>query len=814
MQNYFLKTCKIPVLPLRGLVVFPQMVLHFDVTRRKSVTAVNRAMDSDRLIFLCSQTNPEVNDPGPDDLFDVGVVGRIKQTLKQPGNTVRIVVEGVQRARVAAYCQTKPYAVAEVDVFEESAEPPEPSQFALMRVVRKSFENYLSIFRKTPPDILFKIGECKYPGELADFICGNIPFEFRQKQELLEEFDPNERLERLFSVLNTEIFLSRLEHDIYEKAQEQIDQNQREYFLREQVKAIQEELGEEEDPTQEADTYRKQILKLALNKEAEKVLLKECDKLEKAPYGSHEVGIIRTYLDTCLELPWNTYSKIKLDIEKIRKVLDKQHYGLQKVKDLIIEQLAVAKLAPKGKGQILCLVGPPGVGKTSIAQSIAGAVNRKAQRIALGGVRDEAEIRGHRRTYVGAMPGRLISAIKRAGTSNPLLILDEIDKLAADFRGDPTSALLEVLDSEQNHAFYDHYLDIPYDLTQVMFIATANDYSMIPAPLRDRMDIIEIESYTREEKFNIAKKHLVPKQLKNCGLTAKTFKIDDSGIYALIDFYTREAGVRALERKLISVMRKSAVKLVNGEVASVKLKGEDLENLLGPKRYLKDNLSESDQVGVVNGLAWTSVGGELLPIEVAVMLGTGKLELTGSLGDVMKESAKTAVSCIRSYSSVLGIDGDFYKNTDIHIHAPEGAVPKDGPSAGIAMATAIYSALSHNPISKDVAMTGEITLRGRVLPIGGLKEKSIAAYKNGIKTVIIPNENNRDLYYVDKTVKEQLNYIPVKHIFEVLKLAVPNFSEFAPDDETQTAEFEQEAIEKTPLMPGKPSGYHTPAIRV
>ena len=553
-----------------------------------------------------------------------------------------------------------------------------------------------------------------------------------------------------------------------------IDENQRDYFLREQKRAIEEELGEDDSPMDDAENYADKIDKLNLDEKSADILYKECRKLSKMPYGSQEAAVIRTYLDTVFDLPWNKSSKDKIVIPKVQKALDKTHYGLDKVKKRIIEQLAVRVLSEKQKGQIICLAGPPGVGKTSIAQSIAKAIGRKSERIALGGVRDEAEIRGHRKTYIGSMPGRIINALQHAGTNNPVLILDEIDKLAADYKGDPTSALLEVLDIEQNNKFVDHYIELPFDLSNVMFITTANDISTIPAPLRDRMEIIEISSYTREEKFHIAKKHLIPKQLEECGFTSKELKFTQKAVYALIDFYTREAGVRTLERLIASVMRKCAVVKLTEGTEIFKIDEKEIERLLGHKKFIPDSLAKTDEIGIVNGLAWTSVGGEILPIEVAVMEGTGKLELTGSLGDVMQESAKAAVTCIRSHASALGIDSDFYKNKDIHIHAPEGAVPKDGPSAGITMATAIYSALTLKPVRHDVAMTGEITLRGNILPIGGLKEKSMAAFKNGITTVIIPKDNEPDLEDVDKAVLDKVKFIPVRNFSEVVALAVNN----------------------------------------
>lgn len=762
----------LPVLPLRGLVVFPKVMLHFDVGRKKSLKAINKAMKKNQKLFLCTQKDVRDNNPSINELYTTGVVAKIVQVLKQPDNMVRVVVEGKKRGKINKITEVDSYLEGEIEIIEEKIEKDNTDTLGLVRAIKGAFEEYIQLTPKMPSDILFKVGLTNNPGELADYIASNILFDFKVKQSILETIDIKERLEKLLSILTNEVFLMEIETKITQRAKEKIDKNQKDYFLREQLRAIQEEIGGPEDPMEESDQYREKIKELKLTEETEKVLLDECDKLEKMPFGNHEGSVIRTYLDTCISLPWNTYSKEELNLDKIRKHLDKNHYGLTKVKELIIEHLAVKKRAPEAKGQIICLVGPPGVGKTSIAHSIAGAINRKSQRIALGGVKDEAEIRGHRKTYVGAMPGRIIDAIKKAETSNPLIVLDEVDKLSSDYKGDPTSALLEVLDAEQNHSFQDHYLNIPYDLSKVMFITTANNYSAIPAPLRDRMEIIELDSYTREEKYNIARKHLVPKQRKNTGLDAKTFKIDKESLYILIDNYTKEAGVRSLERAIAAVIRKSIVDIYDKDLKNINIRATNIEDLLGPKKYVKPTYFINDEVGVANGLAWTSVGGEILPIEVAIMEGKGKIELTGSLGDVMKESAKIAVSYIRSNAIELGIDSNFYKSYDIHIHAPEGAVPKDGPSAGITMVTAIYSALSLKLVKHNVAMTGEITLRGKVLPIGGLKEKSIAAYRAGIKTIIIPKENTRDLVKIDKEVKEKVKFVPVENIKEAFKVSI------------------------------------------
>lgn len=761
-------TLTLPVLPLRGMVVFPKSVIHFDVGRKQSIAAVNRAMKSDQLIFLAAQKDPAQNEPQPFDLYPIGVVAKVAQVLKQPDDVTRVVLEGKYRARLSAPVFDARIMMAQVLPLAERKTPLTAADTALVRSVKSQFESYLEVTPKMPPDIIFKVALCKYPGELADYIASTMLLDYQTKQSILDILNPSERLQTVLDVLVDETYICSLERDIERRAKMRIDENQQIYFLREQKRAIEEQLGEDDDPSADAEDYADQIEKLHLDEKTEETLLKECRKLMKMPYGSQEASVIRAYLDIVLDLPWHTASEDKIVLSKIRKELDKSHYGLEKIKDRIIEQLAVRKLSDKQKGQILCLVGPPGVGKTSIAQSIARAIGRKSQRIALGGVKDEAEIRGHRRTYLGSMPGRIMAAIQNAGTNNPLLILDEVDKLSADYKGDPTSALLEVLDIEQNNRFVDHYIDVPFDLSNVMFITTANDLGAIPAPLRDRMEIIELNSYTREEKFHIAKKHLIPKQLEMNGFSKADVKFTQKAIYSLIDYYTREAGVRNLERVIASLLRKCAVKKLDGEADTFKIDDKFAEELLGQKKYLPDQRSQKDEIGVVNGLAWTSVGGELLPIEVAVMDGTGKVVLTGSLGDVMQESAKAAITCIRSHAAALGIDADFYKTKDIHIHAPEGAVPKDGPSAGITMATAIYSALSSKPVRHDVAMTGEITLHGKVLAIGGLKEKSMAAYKNGIGTVFIPKQNERDITDFDETIKEKVNFIPVENFTEVI----------------------------------------------
>lgn len=764
-------TSIMPVLPLRGLVIFPGMLIHFDVAREKSVNALYSAMGSDQHIFVVAQKDPAIDAPLKDDVFETGVVAKIVQLVKQPENMVRVVIEGQYRAEIKEYNADGEFISAIVEPVKYIKDKTTVMNLALVRSVRNVFEEYLKYMPKMPSDILYKSQNAKNADDFSDFIAANIQAGFESKQRILATKDVTERLEFILDFLTNEVYLLKIERELTDKARAKIDESQKEYMLREQLQIIKSELGEDE-PDDEIREYEEKIKELKLPEEVETTLLKECAKLDKTPFMSQEAAVIRTYLDTCLELPWNVYSEDDIDLKRVAESLDKNHYGLKKVKERFLEYLAVKKNAPDMKGQIICLLGPPGVGKTSIAKSVAEAIGKKYARVALGGVRDEAEIRGHRRTYVGSMPGRIINAMKQAGTMNPLIVLDEIDKLASDYKGDPTSALLEVLDSEQNNTFTDHYIDLPFDLSDVMFVTTANDYSTIPAPLRDRMEVIELQSYTLVEKINIAKKHLIPKQLKNCGLNAKDFKFTPKAVEMIINNYTKEAGVRNLERTIASVMRKSVYKKLTEDIEKITISNKDLEELLGPAKYSDSEKSNKDEVGYVNGLAWTSVGGELLPIEIAVMQGTGKIELTGSLGDVMKESAKTAVTCIRSHADELNIDPMFYSTKDIHIHAPEGAVPKDGPSAGITMATALYSALSNKKVRHDVAMTGEITLRGKVLPIGGLNEKSMAAYKNGVKTVIIPKENSRDLAEIDEEVKNNVTFIPVSDIKEVLKIAV------------------------------------------
>ena len=777
------QTHHLPAIALRGLVVFPNNLVHFEVGRDKSIAAIEWAMGNNSNVFLVAQKKMDTDEPTRDDLFTYGVVAEIKQVLRVSDELVRVLVEGKYRARMTDLDDGGKFLLAAVQPAPVRGPKEEDAlqTDAMVRSLKSVFDDYLALNQRLAKDVVFAIVSSDDPVFLSEYIPANLLFRYEDKQAVMDENTLTGRLEKLIELLRRECQVMEIEKEISDKVNESMDKNQRDYYLHEQLNIISSELGEGDDTHAEAEDYRRRILELHLEEESETKLLKEVDRLAKMQGSNQEATVIRTYLDTCLDLPWNTFTEDDLDIVKAQQILDHDHYGLKKVKDRILELLAVRKLAPDIKGQIICLVGPPGVGKTSIARSIAEAIGRKYVRVSLGGVRDESDIVGHRKTYVGAMPGRIISAIKQAGTKNPLLLLDEIDKLSHDFRGDPASALLEVLDSEQNATFYDHYIDMPFDLSDVMFITTANDYSAIPEPLADRMDVITLGSYTHEEKFQIATKHLIPKQFKKHGISSKQVRIQPAAVHALIDGYTREAGVRNLERQVAALCRKCAVKLVEDGEAKITIAAKDLEGLLGPAKFKNDDLHKTDEVGLVNGLAWTSVGGELLPIEVAVMEGTGKIELTGSLGDVMKESARTAISCIRTRASMLGIDHNFHAKYDIHIHAPEGAIPKDGPSAGTAMATAITSALCNIPIRHDVAMTGEITLLGRVLPIGGLKEKTMAAYRAGIKTVIIPSDNVPDLAEVDDVVKNSVHFLPVQKVDQVLEAALVRMPEPKPE---------------------------------
>lgn len=758
----------LPMLVLRGLVCFPETVVHFDVGRLKSVAALNMAMEKDQRIYLVAQKDITQDDPTPEEVYHMGVVAKVRQIVKLPHDNFRIVVEGECRACAVEIVQQDPCYVAVVEERNEYPVSPAIMEEALVRECQKTFERYAELVPKIAPDVILGVASDSRVGHLADFIASNLPMPLEQKQHILDLQSVDSRMEALLRILDKECQILELEKKIESKVQEQMDENQKEYYLREQIRAISEELGEADDPLEESAEYMKSIQKLALPQEISELLEKECRKLGKMPPGSHEATVVRTYLDTCLSLPWNTVTKDTIDLKKARRILDRDHDGLDKVKERILEALAVRKLSDEMKGQVLCLVGPPGVGKTSIAHSIAEAMGRKYVRVSLGGVHDESEIRGHRRTYVGAMPGRIMSAIKQAGTKNPLILLDEIDKMGRDINGDPASAMLEVLDIEQNSSFRDHYIDLPFDLSDVLFVTTANDASAIPAPLYDRMDVITLPSYTAEEKKAIAKHHLLKKQMKKHGLTGKQLRVADGALTQIIQNYTAEAGVRSLERKLATLCRKAATALVDGTSESVSITKANLETYLGPKKYKDDAAAKPNEVGVVNGLAWTSVGGTTMPIEVAVLDGSGKIELTGNLGDVMKESARTAISYVRSRAKEWHIDGDFYKNKDIHIHVPEGAVPKDGPSAGVTMATAIVSALTGIPVRGDVAMTGEISLRGRVMPIGGLREKAMAAYTHRLTTVIIPQENEPDLSEVDEAVKAHTQFITAQTMDTVI----------------------------------------------
>ena len=763
----------VPVLPLRGLVIFPGSILHFDVARKRSVAAMTAAMEHyEQKIFITAQKDSSENEPGTEDYYKTGVMARILQIAKISDNVIRVVVKGIYRAEALQFNDGRIYATARTAKAPEIPAPDDRETEARVNIIKEMFNEYSIINGHVPQDMYLSVYEMTDAGKLADYIADNIIRDYHKKQEILELYDEEERLDRIVEMLSYENDLLMIEEKISEKTKLGMDDNQKEYYLRERIKAIRDELGDGEETDAEVFEYKNRIRELKTTDDNKERLLKEVAKLEKMMSSSAEANVVRNYLDSCLELPWGVYSKEKSDIKKIAAYLDKNHYGLKKVKENVVEALAVRKLNPDINGQILCLVGPPGVGKTSIAKSIAEATGRKYQRIALGGIHDEAEIRGHRRTYIGSMMGRIMNAVKLATTANPLILLDEVDKLGNDFHGDPTSALLEVLDGEQNSTFYDHYIDLPFDLSKVMFITTANDQSTIPAPLLDRMDIINLDSYTREEKFNIAKLHLVAKQLKRHGLSGHQMKLSDDAIYDIIDSYTREAGVRSLERAISRIMNKAAVKIVSGDVRSVRISKENIEEYLGTRKYKQDDMNKNDEVGLATGLAWTSVGGETLPIEVAVMTGSGKIELTGSLGDVMKESAQAAYTCVRTMADKLHIDSEFYKNKDIHIHVPEGAVPKDGPSAGITMATAITSALTGIPVKRDVAMTGEITIRGRVLPIGGLKEKTMAAYRLGIKTIIIPEDNRSDLDEVDDVVKNSVSFVFADNINKVLDTAL------------------------------------------
>lgn len=762
----------VPAIPLRGLVVYPGMTLHFDVGRKKSIKALNTAMENDQLIFLVAQTDPSIDDPTGDDVFGVGVVCEVRQMMKIPNSTnYRVIVKGIQRATLIDMFLDNGYFSATIENAHIVKADYNEQNEAYVRLLKKEYEEYASMFKKISNDVVTAIIETESVGELCNIVCENSFFSYKDKQSILEEFDETECIKKLLLLIKKEITTLHLEAEIQEKLQKEVDKNQREYYLREEMKVISDELGEGENPAEEADEYRNKISSLKCDDKIKDKLYKECDKLMKMPSGSHEGTVIRSYLDKCLQIPFGKYSKDRINLKQSRSILDKDHFGLDDVKDRITEALAVLKRSSELAGQIICLAGPPGVGKTSIVKSLAKSMNREYVRIALGGVHDEAEIRGHRRTYIGAMAGRITEAIISAKTMNPIILLDEIDKVGSDYKGDPASALLEALDPEQNSTFNDHYIDFPLDLSKVLFITTANDTSLISAPLYDRMEIIELSSYSPDEKFNIAKKHLVKKEILKHGLTPAQLKISDSALHKIIKSYTREAGVRGLEKQIAALCRKACMELESGKQC-LRINEKNLSKYLGTEKYDEDIIPSSNQIGVVNGLAWTQVGGTLLPIEVSALNGTGKIELTGNLGDVMKESAKIAVSFIRSQADKYFLDSDFYKTKDIHIHAPEGAIPKDGPSAGLAITTAILSELSGIPIKHNVAMTGEISLKGNALAIGGLKEKSMAAYKAGCDTIIIPKDNLKDLTKISDEVKNNINFVSVSSFDEVAKVAL------------------------------------------
>lgn len=762
---------RFPLLPLRGLLVYPSMVLHLDVGREKSVKALEKAMVDDNLILLCSQSEVNIEEPTHDDIFRIGTVANVRQMLKLPNGTIRVLVEGMERAEIIQYTDNEEYyEVLARELHEEESGNPEVD--ALMRTVLSQFEHYINLSKKVTPETLAAVSDIEEPGRLADVITSHLSLKIKDKQEILETIDVGKRLEKLLDILNNEREVLELERKINQRVKKQMEKTQKEYYLREQMKAIQKELGEKEGRAGEVEELREQMAKQELPERVKEKVEKEIDRLEKMPASSAEGGVIRNYVDWLLALPWSTKTEDDLDIHKAEQVLNEDHYSLDKPKERVLEYLAVQQLVKKMKGPILCLVGPPGVGKTSLARSIAKSLNRKFVRISLGGVRDEAEIRGHRRTYVGAMPGRIIQGMKTAGALNPVFLLDEIDKMASDFRGDPSAALLEVLDPEQNNTFSDHFIEIPFDLSQVMFITTANAIHNIPRPLLDRMEVLNIPGYTELEKLQIAKRYLLPKQKKEHGLQDEQLQIGEDALLKVVREYTRESGVRNLEQQVAALCRKAAKKIVSGESDAITIGADDVKEYLGAPKFRHGVADLEDQIGSVTGLAWTEVGGDTLVIEVTVVPGSGKLTLTGKLGDVMKESAQAAFSYTRSKAAELGIDPDFHEKNDIHIHIPEGAIPKDGPSAGITIATALISALTKKHVSKHVAMTGEITLRGRVLPIGGLKEKSLAAHRAGYKKILLPKDNERDLRDIPESVRDEVEFVPVSHMDQVLKHAL------------------------------------------
>ncbi|NOU95993.1 endopeptidase La [Paenibacillus sp. LMG 31456] len=771
MGSNKMKVRRVPLLPLRGLLVYPSMVLHLDVGREKSVKALEKSMVDDSMILLCSQSEVNIEEPSTEDIYRIGTIAKVRQMLKLPNGTIRVLVEGVVRAEITEFLNNDEYYEVQIKELPEQ-ETSDPEIDALMRTVLNQFEHYINLSKKVTPETLAAVSDIDEPGRLADVICSHLSLKIKDKQEILETIDVKLRLEKLLGILNNEREVLELERKISQRVKKQMEKTQKEYYLREQMKAIQKELGDKEGRAGEVEELRSQLASTDVPEKVKEKIEKEIDRLEKMPATSAEGSVIRNYIDWLLGIPWNNFTEDDLDINRAEEILNEDHYGLEKPKERVLEYLAVQQLVKKLKGPILCLVGPPGVGKTSIARSIARSLGRQFVRISLGGIRDEAEIRGHRRTYVGAMPGRIIQGMKNAGTSNPVFLLDEIDKMAMDFRGDPSAALLEVLDPEQNGTFSDHYIEVPFDLSNVMFVTTANAVHNIPRPLLDRMEVLYIPGYTEIEKLHIANNYLLPKQQKDHGLQDGQLNIEEPALMRIVREYTRESGVRNLEQQVSAICRKAAKQLVSGQTSSVQVHVDNVKDFLGPSKYRYGMAEEYDQIGAVTGLAWTEVGGDTLVIEVTVMPGNGKLTLTGKLGDVMKESAQAAFSYTRSRVEQLRIPPDFHEKVDIHIHIPEGAIPKDGPSAGITMGTALISALTNIPVSREVAMTGEITLRGRVLPIGGLKEKSLAAHRAGIRRVIIPNDNVKDIEEIPESVRRELTFIPVSHMDEVLEHAL------------------------------------------
>lgn len=789
----------LPLLPLRGILVFPYMVIHLDVGREKSVQAIEEAMLQDRIIFLATQREAQTDDPGEDDIYQIGTVAEVKQLLKLPGGTIRVLVEGISRARIRRFVLGEPHFQVEVDQYSEDFKKNSEIE-ALMRSLVYQFEQYVKLSKRIPPETVVSVVNLEEPGRLADIIASHLALRIDDKQNILEAVNIIQRLEKLCAIVAKELEIVELERKINIRVRKQMEKTQKEYYLREQMKAIQRELGEKDERVVEGEELREKIAVAKLPKEVEEKALKEVERLEKMPPMAAEAAVVRNYLDWLLALPWNKGTRDRLDIKMAETILEEDHYGLKTVKERILEYLAIRKLAKKMKGPIICFVGPPGVGKTSLGRSIARALERKFIRMSLGGVRDEAEIRGHRRTYVGAMPGRIVQGIRQAGSKNPVFLLDEIDKMSTDFRGDPSAALLEVLDPEQNNTFSDHYIEAPFDLSNVMFITTANLQHNIPRPLQDRMEIIYLSGYTEEEKLQIAMRYLMPKQIKEHGLSKDMLKMTENTVRKIIREYTRESGVRNLERQIATICRKTARQVVSKKVKKVQVTTLNLNQFLGTPRFRYGMAEQDDQVGVATGLAWTEVGGDTLAIEVSIYKGSGRLTLTGKLGDVMKESAQAGYSYIRSRAGELAIDEELYDKQDIHIHIPEGAIPKDGPSAGITMATALASAATGQKVRHDVAMTGEITLRGRVLPVGGVKEKVLAAHRAGIKTLILPKDNKKDLDEIPKKVKAKMNFILVEHMDQVLETALTE-KEFEPVDVTGTS----------PVVP-QPPAYQPPVV--